>query len=171
MVHSQMVAAAERVSFTRKTLGRACGHVRLNMEQMPPVLESPELPLMNSGQMKVNRSLWWLVARRRWRNSRDFERRVREREKSDEAVCGGFGMVVFRGFQWYIDPRKLQEEKEPKRREQDICRKTLAVPEEKENAEKKKKFKVIQNLCSDTMLNVMLYIESQCIIYRRGLFI
>jgi hypothetical protein len=139
VVHTQMVEAAERVSFTRKTPGGAWGHVRLNMEQMPPVLESPKLPLMNSGQMKVNRSLWRLVARRRWRNGRDFERRVREREKSDEVVCGGSGTVVFRGFQRYIDPRKLQEEKEPKRREQDICRKTLAVSEEKENAENKNK--------------------------------
>jgi hypothetical protein len=40
-------------------------------------------------------------------------------------------------------------------------------------AENKKinKYKVIQNLCSDTMLKVMLYIESPSIMYRIGLFI
>jgi hypothetical protein len=39
--------------------------------------------------------MWWSAA---WRNGRDFKRRVKERENSDEAVCGGFGTVVFRGF-------------------------------------------------------------------------
>jgi hypothetical protein len=36
---------------------------------------------------------------------------------------------------------------------------------------KKNKYKVIQNLCFDTMLKVMLYIESHSIMYRIGLFI
>ena len=51
--------------------------------------------------------VWRLVARRRRRrNGRNFERRVRERENSDEAVCGGSGTVVFQGFQQYIVPHK-----------------------------------------------------------------
>jgi hypothetical protein len=76
------------------------------MEEMAPVLESPELSLTDGGQIKVNGPPWRLVARRRWRNGWDFERRVRERESSDEAVCGGSGTVVFRGFQRYIEPLK-----------------------------------------------------------------
>jgi hypothetical protein len=46
-----------------------------------------------------------------WGAWENFERRVRERENSDLAVCGSSGTVFFRGFQRYIDPRKLQEEK------------------------------------------------------------
>jgi hypothetical protein len=62
VVHTQMVAAAERVRFTRRTPGGGWGRVQLSMEQMPPVLESPNLPLTNCGQMKENRSTWRLVA-------------------------------------------------------------------------------------------------------------
>jgi hypothetical protein len=96
---------------------------------------------------------------------------VRERENFDEAVYGGSGTVVFRGFQRYIEPLKTT------RRERTEKDKARYLPKNTSGAEKKiiicgkKKFKVIQNLCSDTMLKERLYIESQSIMYRRGLFI
>jgi hypothetical protein len=89
------VAAAQCVNCTRETFGGACGRVRRRMEQLAPVLESPELPLTDGVRIKVNGLPWRLVARRRWWNGRNFERRVRERESSNEAVCGGSGTVVF----------------------------------------------------------------------------
>jgi membrane protein implicated in regulation of membrane protease activity len=65
--------AAERVSFTRKSSGGTCGRVQRLIEERAPVLESLELSLMDGGRIKVNGPPWRLVARRRWRNGRDFE--------------------------------------------------------------------------------------------------
>jgi hypothetical protein len=62
------------------------------------VLESAGADLTNCGEKKMNGPMWWSAAWRRWRNDRDFKRRVKERENSDEALCGGSRTVVFRGF-------------------------------------------------------------------------
>jgi hypothetical protein len=44
------------------------------------VLESAESDLTNCGEKKMNGPMWWSAAWRRWRNGRDFKRRVKERE-------------------------------------------------------------------------------------------
>ena len=100
------MATAQRMKFTRETSGGSCGRVRRFMEKLAPVLESPDLPLTDGGRMKLNGFPWRLVARWRWRNGRNFERRMRERENSNEVVCGGSETVFFQGFQQYIEPLK-----------------------------------------------------------------
>ena len=68
------------------------------IDDLALVLELLEIYLMEGGWIKVDKPPWLSAAWRRWQNDQDFERRVRERENSDEAVCGGSGTVVFRGF-------------------------------------------------------------------------
>jgi hypothetical protein len=67
-------------------------------DDLADVLELAEPDLMNYGQKKMNGPLWQSAAWRRWWNGRNFKRRVSEHDNSDEAMCGGSGMVVFRGF-------------------------------------------------------------------------
>jgi hypothetical protein len=110
-----------------------------------------------------------------WTDGRFFERRVEEREDSDEAVLGGSGTVFFLGFDWYR--YQIETMRGRRRTEKDRARETpevLAAPEKSGEEAKKKKKKiitVIQNLCSDTMLRIRLYIESHIKLYMRGLFI
>jgi hypothetical protein len=94
---------------------------------------------------------------------------VRECENSVEAMCGGSGMVVFRGFQQYIEPLKTTK---IERTKNDRAR---YLPENTNSAEKKircgKKIKVIQNLCSDTMLKVSCILNHTCKIQERPIYI
>jgi hypothetical protein len=93
------LAAAKRVNQTCRSLSGAWGRVWCRIEDLAPVLESSKLDLTNGGRTKVNGPPCGGL----WRgggggNGRDFKWCVRERENSDEAVCGGSGMVGFRGF-------------------------------------------------------------------------
>jgi hypothetical protein len=102
------------------------------IEDRAPVLESLELDLTDSGWIKVNGPLWQPVARRRWRNGQDFKWRMRERENSNEAMCGSSGIVIFQGFQQYIELLKIIRGRE--RTEEDGARYS---PENTSSAERK----------------------------------
>jgi hypothetical protein len=65
-----------------------------------------------------------------WTDGKDFERRVGERDDSDEAVLGGSGTVFFLGFDWYR--YQIETMRGRRRTEKDRARVTpeiLAAPE------------------------------------------
>jgi hypothetical protein len=95
------------------------------------------------------------------------------RGSSDEGDLSCFGTIVVQGFEWCSHQPVMRTGRG--RTEEDRAmrfggskrwrRKTVG----KMSKEKKKKIKVIQNFCSDTMLRIRLYIESHIILYMRGL--
>jgi hypothetical protein len=88
---------------------------------------------------------------------------MEERECSDRAVLYGSGTVVSQGFDWYIN--QVETRTGRWRTEED---RAMRYGESNGGAEKlmgrgrkrKKNQLVIQNLCFDTMLREMIYIES-----------
>jgi hypothetical protein len=102
---------------------------------------------------------------------RFFSQSVAEREGSDWAVLNGSDTVVSQGFDWYM--HQLETRTGRKRTEED---RAMRYGKSNDGTEKllgrgRNKIKVIQNLCSDTMLREKLYIESHIMLYMRGLYI
>jgi hypothetical protein len=86
---------------------------------------------------------------------------VEERECFDQAVLYGSGTVVSQGFDWYINQVETRTGRH--RTEEDRAmrygRSNGGAGKLLGRGRKKNKL-VIQNLCSDTMLREMIYIES-----------